>query len=230
VAASVTPVLPTPGPTKSVTPAPIDAPSAAVRRIEGTRAVFLTFDAGAGRGYAMEILDLLAAAGAKASFGLTGTWASENPDIVRRIFREGHTVINHSYDHPSFTGSSSTYVALDRDERLDQLARTETVFASIVPNATSLPYFRPPFGDYDEEVLNDVGGAGYRYTLLWAIDSGGWRDLPVQEIVARVSAATSGDIVILHVASTGDFEALAEILDGLLSRGLSSAAIGDVLR
>jgi hypothetical protein len=66
--------------------------------------------------------------------------------------------------------------------------------------------------------------------LLWAVDSGGWRDLPVQEIVARVSAATSGDIVILHVASTGDFEALAEILEGLLSRGLSSAAIGDVLR
>jgi peptidoglycan/xylan/chitin deacetylase (PgdA/CDA1 family) len=205
------------------------AASQPIRRIEGTTSVFLTFDAGADRGYASEILDLLATDGVRASFGFTGEWASANPDIVRRIADEGHTIINHSFDHPSFTGASSNYVVLRPDERQAQLASTDAVIQAVA-GTTSMPYFRPPDGDVDESVLSDVGAAGYRYTILWSIDSGGWRGLPASEIIARMSVAGEGDVVIMHVASAEDFAALPEILDTLRSRGLRLAGLAEALR
>jgi peptidoglycan/xylan/chitin deacetylase (PgdA/CDA1 family) len=200
-----------------------------VRSIEGSAAVFLTFDAGADRGYAAEILDILDAENVRASFGLTGAWAEANPDLVRRIADAGHTIMNHSYDHPSFTGASSTYVVLTATERQAQLARTELALADIA-EARGVPYFRPPFGDYDQSVLADAGAAGYRFSILWTIDSGGWRGLSAEEIVDRALTASGGDIVIMHVGSAGDYEALPEIIRGLRSRGLATASIGEALR
>ena len=68
----------------------------------------LTFDAGADRGHAEQILDTLANYGVVASFGLTGHWAKENPDLVERMVAEGHMLFNHTYSHRSFTGFSTS--------------------------------------------------------------------------------------------------------------------------
>ena len=53
------------------------------------------------------ILDTLATNGLHATFGMTGKFAETYPDLVRRMVNEGHTLINHSYDHKSFTGNST---------------------------------------------------------------------------------------------------------------------------
>src|SRR5207237_10935132 len=68
--------------------------------------VALTFDAGADRGYAEDILDVLLETRVLASFGVTGNWAKANPDLVRRMVAHGHLVFNHTLDHRSFTGVS----------------------------------------------------------------------------------------------------------------------------
>src|SRR5947209_20013168 len=57
-------------------------------------AVALTFDAGADRGYAPQILSTLERNRLHASFGMTGRWASANPDLVRRMARDGDAFIN----------------------------------------------------------------------------------------------------------------------------------------
>jgi peptidoglycan/xylan/chitin deacetylase (PgdA/CDA1 family) len=189
--------------------------------------VILTFDAGSERGYAQRILDVLQAAGVRASFGITGQWAEQNPDLVRRMSDEGHTLINHSYDHASFTGASWDHTALTFGERADQLHRAEAAIAAAAPGATTVPYFRPPFGDYNAGVLADAGALGYRYALMWAVDSGGWRGLSSAEVLLRVSAAQAGDIIIMHVGSQGDADALPAIIDQLRARGLGFAAVAD---
>ncbi|MDQ3044743.1 MAG: polysaccharide deacetylase family protein, partial [Chloroflexota bacterium] len=76
------------------------------RGASGRMEVALTFDAGAERGYAAEILDVLVQYDVKASFGITGHWAKSHPDLVRRIVAEGHMVFNHTWSHSSFTGFS----------------------------------------------------------------------------------------------------------------------------
>jgi polysaccharide deacetylase family protein (PEP-CTERM system associated) len=45
------------------------------------------------------LLDLLASAGARATFFVVGAIAEHNPGLIRRIAREGHEVASHSWDH-----------------------------------------------------------------------------------------------------------------------------------
>lgn len=157
-----------------------------IRRFATTEpVVVLTFDAGADRGYAGFILDTLAAKGVRASFGMTGQWASQNPDLIGRIAREGHDFINHTWSHRSFTGYSTGHRPLTAAERADELRRTEDLIRSQV-GVELRPYFRPPYGDYDDSVLADLSANGYTYNLMWTIDSLGWRGLTAWEITQRV--------------------------------------------
>jgi peptidoglycan/xylan/chitin deacetylase (PgdA/CDA1 family) len=194
------------------------------------RAVTLTFDAGSDRGYAERILDVLAAQHVTAAFGITGEWGNANRDVLARITREGHALINHSYDHSSFTGVSWTKVARTRAERESQLARTEQVFASTT-GAPRTPYFRPPFGDYDAGVLADVGALGYPLTVMWSVDSMGWRGWAASQITQRcLEGAHSGAIYIFHVGSASrDADALPAIIEGLRARGYEVVPLAEIL-
>jgi peptidoglycan-N-acetylglucosamine deacetylase len=184
------------------------------------RAVALTFDAGSDTGYAARILDILAEQRVPASFGLTGVWTDANPALVARMVREGHLLINHSYDHPSFTGYSTGAAPLSRAQRLDQLRRTEESIrraAGVDPR----PWFRPPYGDTDAGVLADIGAGGYRWSAMWTVDSLGWKGIPAAEIRDRcLSRAEPGAIYLFHVGSaSADAEALPAIIAGLRGAG-----------
>ena len=45
--------------------------------------------------------------GIRATFGMTGKWAQANPDLVRRMAADGDQLMNHTWDHRSFTGLST---------------------------------------------------------------------------------------------------------------------------
>lgn len=194
------------------------------------RAIALTFDAGADRGYAGDILNMLAQQGVTAAFGLTGVWAEANPDLVGAIAAGGHLIINHSYDHPSFTGLSTGLAPLTREERIDQLQHADAVIRSIT-GATTRPFFRPPFGDLDQSVLCDAYAAGYTYAINWTIDSGGWAGAGAAEITQTVlSRARPGAIVIMHVGSESqDAAALPGLIAGLRAAGYELVALPDLL-
>ena len=183
------------------------------------RTVALTFDAGSDAGYTARILDELASRHLLGTFGLTGRWVDQHPDLARRIAGAGHQVLNHTYDHPSFTGVSTGTAPLPRAQRLEQLARAEAAFSRV--GATGRPWFRPPYGDRDASVESDVASAGYRFEVLWSLDSLGWQGLGAADIVARcLGRVAPGDVVLMHVGSgSQDALALPALLDGLVARG-----------
>jgi peptidoglycan/xylan/chitin deacetylase (PgdA/CDA1 family) len=194
------------------------------------RLVALTFDAGADTGYAAQILDTLRANGVRASFGVTGRWAEQNPELLRRIVAEGHQLINHSYSHSSFTGRSTGRPPLSQAQRWQELDRTEEVVQRLT-GATTKPYFRPPYGDYDASVNADVYARGYTYNVLWTVDSQGWTGLPAQQIVQRcLSLAQPGAIYVFHVGSASqDAQALPAIIAGLRAAGYGFGTVAEVL-
>ena len=190
------------------------------------REVALTFDAGADVGYAAEILDTLSRQQVVASFGMTGVWAERNPALVRRMVDEGHQLMNHTYDHSSFTGVSTRAGAMPPSRRREQIERTEAIVRSIA-GVDMRPYFRPPYGDYDTTVNADIADSGYRFNVMWTVDSLGWNGLPAGGIVQRcLQRATPGAIFVFHVgAASQDAAALSAIIEGLRRDGYTFATV-----
>ncbi|MFL6136786.1 MAG: polysaccharide deacetylase family protein [Frankiaceae bacterium] len=192
--------------------------------------VALTFDAGADLGHAWQILDLLRAEGIKATFGVTGAWVDAHPLAARRIVAEGHEIMNHTYDHASFTGFSTGKAALAFSQR-----RTEVMRAWATIDATTgasfTRWWRPPYGDRDASVDRDVSSLGYGRELMWTVDSLGWEGIAPSEVVSRcVGAATPGEIILMHVgAASTDSAALPEVISRLRALGYGFATASGVM-
>src|SRR5262245_11242329 len=63
-------------------------------------AAVLTFDDGPIPRYTTAILETLASECVKATFFMVGQMARAYPWMVRRVYDEGHTVANHTQNHP----------------------------------------------------------------------------------------------------------------------------------
>jgi peptidoglycan-N-acetylglucosamine deacetylase len=184
----------------------------------GSGAVMLTFDAGADRGYAEDILDLLQQEHVVASFGVTGQWAKANPELVKRMAADGHMVFNHTLDHRSFTGVSDDRGGLSAAHRRQELDDADAILGH-----STQPWYRLPYGDDDAHVAADVQPAGYTHKIGWTVDSLGWRAASSTDIVARcLKLAAPGAVFAMHVGrASQDAIALPQVIHGLRDRGFS---------
>lgn len=66
---------------------------------EAESVVYLTFDDGPDDKVTPQVLDILKAEGVKATFYVCGNMVDTYPDVLKRIFDEGHAIGNHSYNH-----------------------------------------------------------------------------------------------------------------------------------
>src|SRR5581483_6105492 len=189
-------------PPSPVPPTPVAPARVVYRGDPSRRVVALTFDAGADRGSTAAILQTLRDNNIRATFGVTGLWAEANRDLLNAIAADGHQIINHSYDHKSFTGTSTSSAPLSREQRRLELSRTETTVYRITGGRSTRPYFRPPYGDLDASVQRDVAEDGYDTVVMWTVDSRGWDHLPAPQIVERcLSLAEPGAIYVMHVGA-----------------------------
>ena len=87
---------------------------------------YLTFDDGPDDNNTIAILDILKAEGVHGTFYVTGQMSEAHPDVLRRIFDEGHAIGNHSYDH----NYRDLYAS--KDNFLAQLRHTDAIIYSIL--------------------------------------------------------------------------------------------------
>jgi peptidoglycan/xylan/chitin deacetylase (PgdA/CDA1 family) len=218
----------------STTTAPAaGAPALQIRKgTNGRKVVALTFDAGSDVGFTGQILDILKAEQIKVSFGMTGKWAEQNPDMFRRIVAEGHHLVNHTYSHKSWTGFSSSTALLNREARIAELDKAEQVFKNLAgANVTSKPWFRPPYGDVDNETDKLLGQMGYKYDALWTVDSLGWMGKTAAQIVEICRKGfVPGGILLFHVGEQSqDGNALTQIIKEVRAAGLQPGSLLDVV-
>jgi peptidoglycan/xylan/chitin deacetylase (PgdA/CDA1 family) len=193
------------------------------------KVVALTFDAGSDEGYTKLILKVLRREKVKASFGITGRWIEENRKLTRRIAKRGHTIINHTYSHSSWTGLSAGS-GLSGAARRRELKRTDRLVRKFTDVRTK-PWFRPPYGDFDASALRLLANRGYRYNVLWTVDSGGTVGLSAGAILQRcLDGLRRGAIYLMHVGSQSqDGPALEPLINQLKKRGYDFATIREEL-
>ena len=96
---------------------------------------------------------------------------------------------------------------------------------------SAAPWFRPPYGDEDASVRADVALAGYRYEVMWTVDSLGWKGASADAIVNRcVDNAQNGAIYLFHVGSaSADSAALQRVIDRLRQLGYSFGTVAAII-
>ena len=125
------------------------------------KVLYLTFDAGYENGCTAKILDVLKKHDIPAAFFLVGNYIEKNPDLVKRMVTEGHTVGNHTMHHYNMSKLS------DKAAFSKELTDLETLFKEVT--GESLPkYYRPPQGIYSQENLAMAKELGYK-TVFWSL-------------------------------------------------------------
>ena len=179
--------------------------------------IAITFDDGPSGRYTGRLLDGLKERNVKASFFLIGENAEENPELVERIYKEGHLIGNHTYSHVQMTH-------LSEEAAVREIERTDQVISAIT--GEHVAYMRPPFGAWQREleVRMEV------LPVLWSVDPLDWTTENVDEIVSKVvTEVEEGDIILLHDCYASSVEAALRIIDILQKEGYEFVTVDRLL-
>ena len=102
---------------------------------EDVRKIAITFDDGPHPHYTEQLLDGLKERGVVATFFVTGEHAELHPEVIERMFEEGHLIGNHTYSHIQLTKNN-------RDKFKDELIKTNEILKEIT--GEEVQYVRPP--------------------------------------------------------------------------------------
>lgn len=200
-----------------------DDKSPVVRKIPTThKVVAITIDDGPHYKTTPEILRVLKAKQAKATFFVLGVNAEAHPEIVAQAVADGHEIASHAYSHRRLNRLTAAEVA-------DEFARLETILQPVAPKPT---LFRPPDGAYNDDIVALARERGYT-TVLWSVDTGDWRQGPVELVVKAVlDHVQPGSIILMH---DGQYplptpQALPIIIDNLQSQGYQLVTVSELLQ
>ena len=174
------------------------------------KVLYLTFDCGYENGNTGKILDTLKKNNISATFFVVGTYIESEPELVKRMCEEGHTVGNHTWHHPDMSQIASM------DSFRKELEDVERAYKEVTGEEMT-KYYRPPQGKFSETNLQMAKELGYK-TFFWSLAYVDWYDddQPSKEeafdkLLGRIHP---GAVVLLH--STSDTN--AEILDELIGQ------------
>jgi peptidoglycan-N-acetylmuramic acid deacetylase len=187
------------------------------------KVVYLTFDEGYENGYTPSILDTLKEHGVKAAFFITGPYLEKNLDLVDRMVNEGHTVGNHTVNHPSLPSVS--------DAKLEEeLLSLDRQFFNRY--GLSMKYLRPPKGEYSERTLYLSNKLGYTNVFWsfaykdWETDNQKGADYAYNQVMPGIH---NGIVILLHAVSKDNTAALGKIITDIKAAGYKFATLDEYL-
>lgn len=188
--------------------------------------IALSFDDGPHPKYTVEILDLLKEYDIKATFFVLGMHAESYPDIIKRQVSEGHEIGNHSYSHVDMRKASLKVIQNEYNITQDIIYNISNVRPKV---------FRPPYGNYNSEVV-DIVTSDDSAVVLWTFyqDSKDWSNPGVDKIVdITLSKIQNGDIILFHdyvyKPESHTVKALETIIPKLISQGYEFVTISELI-
>jgi peptidoglycan/xylan/chitin deacetylase (PgdA/CDA1 family) len=193
-------------------------------RTAGGEGCALTFDDGPHPHGTPAVLELLAAAGAPATFFLVGEQLRRTPGLAGEILAAGHEIGLHCDRHRNLLRLTPAQARAD-------IERAQAT----IEDATGRPIalYRPPYGALSPAALRFSRGRGWR-TLLWSHWGRDWERRATAESIARrvTDGIGPGAVLLLHDAddysAPGSWRrtaaALPRVLETLAARGLRAVA------
>ena len=179
--------------------------------------IALTFDDGPHYKYTPYLLDELNKRNVKATFFVLGTNASNNLEILNRMYKEGHVIGNHTYTHKNL-------YRLKTQKIFEEIDKTNQIIEMITHKPVQ--YFRPSYGNYNNKIakLTDM------QIILWNIDSLDWKIKNSNRVANRViNKAHDGSIILMHDIYKSSVKAALKIVDKLQKDGYKFVTVEELL-
>ena len=220
---AVPPHLRPPEPAKpaDVTVAPAQEPAPSPVPPKRYNCVAITYDDGPVPGSTERLLDILKRKGVHATFFVVGRNANANPQVLRRIRDEGHTIGNHSYSHPDLARQSDGAIAAQLDDTDAALQKQ----AGLDPH-----WLRPPYGSHNPRVASAAGARGMALAV-WDVDTADWQHRnPATTCKRAVDGAREGSIILMHDIHQPTVDAAECVIDGLRAKGLNPVGLDEMIK
>ena len=179
------------------------------------KVIYLTFDAGYENGNIESILNTLKEENVSAAFFILNYLIVKNPDIVKRMANESHTVCNHTYKHTNITTFESKELLKNDLELLEKSYKNLT-------GKDMEKYFRPPEGRFNKESIEYLSSLGYK-TVFWSFAYADWdnnNQLSCNKAKEKIlQNIHNGAILLLHPTSKTNAMILKDLINDLRSQG-----------
>lgn len=189
-----------------------------------SKVLYLTFDEGYENGNTPAILDILKELKIPAAFFVVKPYIDSQPDIIKRMVKEGHLVCNHSNTHPSMAS------IINEEKFNSEFSTTEDAFKKLT--GKDMPkFFRPPMGKYSQYSLEKTQALGYK-TIFWSFAYRDWLidDQPDESYAIEKieSSVHPGGILLLHAVSDTNTKVLKQVLLDLQKDGYKFKSLNDL--
>jgi polysaccharide deacetylase family sporulation protein PdaB len=188
--------------------------------------VALTFDDGPDSRYTVKILDILKKYDVKATFFVIGQHAAANPEVMKRMVKEGHQIGNHSWDHVDLT-------KLGADSLKDEINKTDDKIKEYTGNKTQL--IRAPYGALSGLVASTAAESEHKF-IGWSVDTRDWEGVSASQILDNVKKELKPGAIILQHSAGGKHgnlantvEALPKIIEYLKESGYRMVTVSELL-
>ena len=184
--------------------------------------VALSFDAAWGNEDTQKILEILAKHNIHVTFFATGGWVESYPDDVKAILDAGHDLGNHSENHKNMS-------QLSNDEKEQEIMKVHDKVKNLTGYEMFL--FRPPYGDYDNDVIKTATKCGY-YPIQWDVDSLDWKDYGVDSIISTVCTNKhlgNGSIILCHNGAKYTADALDTLITNIKGQGYEIVPVSELI-
>lgn len=161
--------------------------------------------------------------GTRLTFFINGQYPAfkQHRDLLLPLVKSGQLQIaNHTYSHAALT-------SLTDEQIVHELTRNDEEIMRLF-GVSSKPYFRPPYGYYDERVLAAAASCGFTRPVLWYGSLADSSNISSAEVYAYAEKyALAQHIVIGHLNYRGVVSELDRIRALLDQRGLTTVTIRD---
>lgn len=159
--------------------------------------------------------------GAKATFFVSGRWADDNKQLLKRMADDGHEIATHGYSLQYGPGALARAGKLKAD-----IAKSVAAIQNVT--GTKVAYYAPHMSETDPPIVQAATELKLR-TVLYSLDTVDWRESTSGEMILKtVGQAMPGDLILMH-PKPNTARVMEGALIGLQGKGLQMMTLSDML-
>ena len=173
-----------------------------------------------GTEYIKDMLDVFDLYGVKTTFFVGGSWFAKNVEMAQEIYRRGHEIGNHGYNHKE-------HDKISEQQNYDEIHKTHLLVSANL--GIEMDLFAPPSGAFNNTTINVATNLNYK-TIMWTHDTIDWRDKDSNLVLQRATKNLSnGDLILMH-PTKHTLDALGQILAYTENNGFKATTVSETIK